>query len=244
MKTFLFCTSYLDEKSEYNNKQRLVRWIDFYTTRNTGFGSESLVLIDDSSLAIDIDGVSVYNTGDLPEHLINQVNLFRFDTHLGRPSQRDYRGWWRSFLYSLVIAEKYNFEKIIHVESDFFITSSRMTRFICEIKQGWTTFYSKFHSFPESGIQVICKDSFKDLKKCLIEIEKKGFVVNEVAEFYFPYTNVEKSFLGDRLGQFDVFDGWLETVQTPLFIDYIGQVLPSFSADEYEEFFTFEYKWA
>ena len=66
------------------------------------------------------------------------------------------------------------------------------------------------YNFPESCIQVICKDqfdSFRDFSSCgSHELSKKG-----LAEKIIPFTNVERRFVGDRYGEkFDKQVGGLD----------------------------------
>ncbi|WP_223151643.1 hypothetical protein [Chitinophaga varians] len=162
---------------------------------------------------------------------------------MGRPSQKNYQGWWRSFCYAIILAEKYGFEKIIHVESDFYITSSRMMSYMKDLESGWTTFYSRFHQFPESAIQVICMDAFPLFRALYNQMYLENYVIDKSAELYLPFTKVEETFIGDRLGQLDVFEAWMERLSGPVSLDYVGQVLPEFRPADFAPFFEFEHTW-
>lgn len=244
MKALLFCTCYMEKENVDNNKIRYDRWISYYQSQMTEYGVDMLVLIDDGSSVLDFDsGIGVFNVADLPETITNQVNVFTFKDHFGRPSHHDYRGWWRSFGFCLEIAKKYGFDKIIHIESDFFVVSNRLIEYIKHTEFGWVALYSPFNKFPESGIQIIHQDSFSSFGAFFEKVKSKLYHIERSAELCLPFSYVENKFLGDRFGQLDVMADWLNRVDMPAAIDYVGQVSPSFSTDDFEPYFTFERRW-
>jgi hypothetical protein len=244
MRSFIFCTSYINESSNSLNKRRYIRWVDYYLKKMEDFGAETLFLIDDGSSNTDIGrNVDVFNSNDLPDKLESKANLIHFENNLGRPTHNDYPGWWRSFYYSIEIARKYNFDKIIHIESDFFIVSERMIEYIKNITKGWIAFYCRVHGFPETAIQIISKDAYSSLEESYRSAAERKFKMDQIAELYFPFTRIEKKFHGDRLGQAEILERWLKFIEPPFKVDYIGQVNPEFKAYDFESFFEFEYKW-
>jgi len=245
MKSCIFCTCFINGRHPTNNPERYKRWIDFYTSKMEALGAEYLFLIDDGSPEASLIGkdIAILDQENLPIILDNKINLVRFKNNLGRPAQRDYRGWWRSFSYSYILANTYGFEKIIHIESDFFLVSQKIVKYIKEISGGWTAFYSPFFLFPESGIQIIVKDAYNELYKVYEDIRNKNYEMNKSAEFYLPFTNIEKKYFGDRFGELDVFAKHVNLHEEVTKVDWIGQVLPHFKTDDFEPFFEFEYKW-
>lgn len=244
MKTFIFCTSYINNNDINNNNTRINKWINYYDTLKKSFNAEHLMLIDDASPVIDLNmDVEVYDTEDLPETISSPINIFRFKNNLGRPTWKDYQGWWRSFTFSLEIAKKYEYDKIIHIESDFYIVSEMMIEYIKNFNHGWGTFFSNYHNFPETAIQIICKDSFLEFEKIALKIKENKYKTDNYvpAELFLPFSSVEKQFHGDRLGQPEVFDAWLRNVNNRK-IDYIGQVHPYHKSDFYSSFFDFDVK--
>jgi hypothetical protein len=210
----------------------------------TFFKAEFLFLIDDGSEDVNIGlTTGILDPDDLPETLENRINFVRFEDNLGRPTHIDYQGWWRSFLFPIIIAQKYGFDKMIHIESDFYVVSQDLMEYIGNAFEGWTAFYSKFHMFPETGIQVICKDAFGEFIQFRRGAIDRDFKVRKSAEYHLPFTKIEKRFQGDRLGQLDVIAGWLNIVDTPCRLDYVGQVLPRHRSVDFEPFFDFEFKW-
>lgn len=244
MKTMLFCTSYVDDRDFYNNSKRIERWIDYYKSKMDDLGVDALFLIDDGSPLINtIKNAHLYEVDNLPTKIDTSVNIMHFKDNLGRPKWDEYVGWWRSFLFSLNIAEKFGYEKIIHIESDFYVVNDRIMEYFREVKQGWTSLYSPFHGFPETAIQIICKDQFLKFKRLSDEVTSNGFLSPDLvsAELYIPFTKVEKSFTGDRIGQPEVFDHWMKHYKKGQNLDYLGQIHSSQRVGHYRIFFDITY---
>ncbi len=234
MKSIIFCTSFIDD----NNYDRYVKWINYYSSKLDLFYSSNLFLIDDGSSKLNFGNkVEILKSNNLPVTLDSNINLFHFADHLGRPSRRDYKGWWRSFTFSLKLAEKYNVDKIIHIESDFYIISQRMIEYMVNVSEGWTVFYSNFYNFPETAIQIICKDSFEKFNKIYKQAVDSNYRFRRIAERVLPFSKIEKGFLGDRLGEIKVMQEWLRKTKLPLEIDYIGQIDGKDDPDVYKRFF-------
>lgn len=176
MKTMLFCTSYAPTEEAWNDRQQ--RWIDHHKPMDLG----DLWLFDDGSLTY----------RENPD-----VNFYRFEDNLGRQSHLEYPGWWRSFKEAYWVAEKLKYDKIIHVESDTFILTRRLRDYLASLTEGWTVLYSNMYSFPETQIQVICKDQFPAFKK--VAETPYGDLKGKHAEHVLPFTNVViGGFNGDR----------------------------------------------
>lgn len=217
MKTLLFCTSFTD-----NDPQRYQDWINYYFPKMNGLGAEQIFLIDDGSKITDLDPkLKVIKAEEpLPDILEGNLNMVHFCENLGRTALLTYPGWWRSFTFSVKIAQKYSFDKIIHIESDFYVVSPRLTTYLKELKSGWTALWSETYRFPETAIQVICQDRFADLEK----FYKKGtefYMKNKIfAEKKLPFTKIEKGFLGGRYGE----KRELLPDNIPPNADYVGQI--------------------
>lgn len=222
MRSFIFCTSYINGDPFYHSQKRYNRWIRYYLPLMEQLKAEQLFLIDDGG-----NGSSDFNviTGQLPPAITDIVNIYRFEKTLGRRSDIDFPGWWRSFLFSIEIASTYGYDKIIHIESDFFILSEKLKTYIRELNSGWTSLHSAHYEFPETAIQVICKDAFQAVAAFKKERVNSSYQMDNYAELLLPFTTINTSFVGDRLGEKDVIDAWLEKSPELLSrLDYIGQV--------------------
>lgn len=144
----LFCTSY------FNDIKRYLDWAYYYNKYRTNLGVNDIYMIDDASPQNAIT--------EIEEKLsyIPNFNIYSFSSHLGRPGPIQLEGWLRSFLYSYVIATENNYDRIIHIESDTYIFNFEKIK---NITSGWHL--PNFQvGFPETSIQVICKDKFNELK--------------------------------------------------------------------------------
>ena len=126
--------------------------------------------------------------------------IIHFDNNLGRQSGADYPGWWRSFLHSVQVANELGVDKIIHIESDAYIMTPRLVKFINEIESGWNVLWSPRYRFPETALQVICRDQFAIFEK--FKNDTPGLKFPDIAERLLPFTAVHKQFKGDRYSDF------------------------------------------
>jgi hypothetical protein len=215
-KTLLFCTSYFSAHQQWLS--RYERWLKHHQA--ISWQVDAVAVIDDGSpilphseLVEPIDTVSLGHVS-LPSR-----SLVRFKNNLGRQSTLQYPGWWRSFHLALDLCEIYGFTKIVHVESDSYLLSTKILKFIEETDTGWTLFWSEHFRLPESAIQIICQDAFHEFSK----IREKGphGLANQLAEQFLPYTRVVKNFTGDRYSDFGA--------AIPSNADYAVQVTPEMS---------------
>lgn len=223
MKSLIFCTSYVRDHDEWENRYQ--KWIDYYV--DLPFAKDkTLFLIDDGS---DEENLSKFNgnrydeggeINPLPPVLPPQANLYHFKERKGINPEENVPGlygstvgWYRSFFFSAIIAKKNNYDKIIHIESDAYLITQKICDYIDNLETGWNTLYCPMYHFPETSIQIICKDQFP----ALLELEAMpldSFRMMQ-AEETLPITNVEKGFVGDRYGE-------RTTMQLPK-VDYYNQ---------------------
>ena len=187
-RSFLFCTAYFNDSARY----RL--WIDYYRDRMHKLEVSHLILIDDGSA--DIPGwadLTIVDAADpLPRKLPPGIYLFTFKTHLGRQSISDYPGWWRSFLYSWKIADRYGFDRIIHIESDCFALSENMFRYIRDTQSGWAAPWCRAFGFAETCFQIICSDALAELGKLYKQGSDFYLQPARYAELTLPFTRSEE----------------------------------------------------
>jgi len=223
MKSLIFCTSYVKDLGEWKNRYQ--KWIDYYI--DLPFSKDkALFLIDDGS---DEENLSEFNgnryneggeINPLPPVLPPQVNLYHFKKRKGIFPEDNAPGlygstlgWYRSFLFSSIIAKKNDYDKIIHIESDAYLLTQKVCDYIDSLDSGWNTLYCPMYHFPETSIQIICKDQFPSMLK-LEAMPLDSFRLSQ-AEETLPITHVEKGFVGDRYGE-------RTTMQLPK-IDYYNQ---------------------
>jgi len=184
-----------------NNIFRYQKYLDYYKSCYFKFGASNLLFLDDGSERkyLELLKIPIFLSEELPESL-HDISIITFLTHLGRPTAYDLKGWWRSFLMSPYIAERYDFDKLVIIESDAYILSDRLVKYIKEISEGWVVLWCPRHRFPEPSIQVIIKDSFAEMKKVVSTCVK-----DKIAEHVLPFTLIEKGFKGDRYGEYQDF---------------------------------------
>jgi hypothetical protein len=212
MKTLLFCTSYVTSDNEW--QQRYRRWLAHHG--GIPLRHDAIFLIDDASPYRPGDSVTILDDR-LPDSLEPRgVYLYRFREHLGRHTTTDFPGWLRSFLWAFKVAARFGFEKVVHVESDAYVLSGRLSSYLDGIGSGWTALWCPRWSFPESAVQVVCADRFDSISWARARKEQ---LRGRAPEMMLPFTHVERSFIGDRYGEY--FDS------IPGHADYAAQVDPA-----------------
>jgi len=199
MKSFVFCTAWANSENRWHNLYG--RWINYLENSNLDY--DQILMIDDGSPFLPTwNGVAIINEGNLPEQLPpEKAVIYHFNNNLGH-FYTESPGWYRSFMFAAEYAEKYKFDRIFHIENDAFLISERIHNYVNGITEGWNTFWCPRHNFAENNIQIIAGSSiqtFIDWKNEKVPYDKyKG----TPAEFWTPYTNINKEFYGDRWGEF------------------------------------------
>jgi tetratricopeptide (TPR) repeat protein len=191
MKTLLFCTSYIAGQASW--EQRYTRWLSHH--RQSGLGQDAIVIIDDGSPFLPA-GIPIVQAANLGRTPLSRETIVHFSQRLGRTRTMDFPGWWRSMFAALGLARLYGFERLIHVESDSFVLSERLARFLSERESGWTALWLPEFASPESAVQVLCADSYH-LLESLVARGPYDFR-DQPAEITLGFTHIEKSFIGNR----------------------------------------------
>jgi hypothetical protein len=206
MKTLMYSTSFSKSLETWDNHYG--RWINHLENSNLEY--DQILLIDDGSPVLPKwDGVNII-TGPLPEQQPKSHGvIYHFEDNLGhnpplKPNDPpiDSPGWFRSYMFAAEYAEKYEFDKIILIESDAFLISERIQEYVNALEQEWTTFWCPRHNFAENNIQIIAGTSVRDFVNWKNSIESYDEYKGQFPEFFTPYTNVVKDFKGDRWGEF------------------------------------------
>ena len=196
MKTLLFCTSYADTPHRWQSRYR--KWLDYVS--RSAIARDQVLLVDDGSASLpEWRGLAILR--ELPDKApADKTVLFHFADNLGRPALLNYPGWFRSFALAAEYARKFGFDKIVHIESDSYVYSDRLVRFINGLSSGWTTFWCPSQGFPETCIQVVCADRLEDYL-ALSHVSYAAELANRAIETLLPFTDVRKDFIGDRYGE-------------------------------------------
>jgi hypothetical protein len=237
MKSLLFCTSYIRDAEAW--KQRYQRWLDYYA--NGPIDADFRIMIDDGSPYLPPPDVIQTVHHAAPLALAGGGSaLVHFDDNLGRQSISAYPGWWRSFLHSLALARELGADKIIHIESDAYILSPRLADYINGVAAGWHVMWTERCQFPETAIQVICRDQFDALER--FKARQPDLNYGEIAEKILPFTTVARQFKGDRYSEmrknrgifrsrkFDripLFQTSFFTTPIPADADFVTQAIPT-----------------
>jgi hypothetical protein len=199
MNTLLFCTSFSDSLDVWNKRYR--RWVNYYNSSKLNF-DQCLIVDDASSCLPDWSDVKTITKLQNHEQALTDKNvLVTFNSHLGRPSTWNYPGWYRSYGFAAKYAVKFNFKKVIHVESDAFLLSDKIFKYINELDRGWTSFWSERYNFPETAIQVICEDQLNSFFWFSTQNYNQTHI-NKPIEKITPFTNINRDFKGDRYSEF------------------------------------------
>lgn len=212
--TLVFCTSYVASQDEW--VVRYERWLNHHAA--LPFERALFCMIDDASpFRPGRDRVRIIEAGQPLPAPAHGPLMIRFANRLGRTAVNDYPGWWRSFLFSVLVARHYRCQRIVHIESDAYVLTRRMVDFINSRRTGWTAFWCPRWNFPETGIQVVCEDRF-DAMRGMWDAGWARFA-GQYAERLLPFTEVVKDPHGNRYGEF--------RTKIPGFADFAMQVTPA-----------------
>ena len=204
MKTAIVTTCHLDNEDYYLKTKK---FIDYYETFCKDLRSDTIFLIDNAS--------SKENRDKMIENYYF-IQIVEFKDFLGRESHLSYPYLWRAVYHLKELLNDY--DKIIYMDNDFYITSSKLANFINNLETGWTTLWCPKHQFPETGIHILMKDckEYQDFVKSGDFMEHNG----RTMETALPVTKVEKSFKGDRWSEYqsatEIPNGSDFSAQTPL----------------------------
>jgi hypothetical protein len=185
--------------------------------RGSEIQHDHVLLVDDASTVLP-EWLDIHVTNRLRDDLARGgVTLYRFDRRLGRQGRNVYPGWYRSFCLAARFAEFHRFDKVVHIESDGFIITSRMQRYINGVTDDWIAPSIQSHAMPESAIQIMAGSGLQSY----LQFARKPYsdIVGAAAENILPFTRIEKDFIGSRYG---------ETLHhVPREADFVTQTNPS-----------------
>jgi hypothetical protein len=212
MATLVFCTAFADSPDSWTF--RYGKWLQ--AVRQSPLEHAQVLVVDDGS-PVDppFAGLQRYAADDLPDArpAADAVHV-RFAERLGRAGMFDYPGWWRSFAFAAAYARRYDFDKVVHLESDTFILSRRLSTHVNALSSGWTVFWCPRWGFPETCLQVVGADQLESY--WAVSRRPYSELVGHPVEKLLPFTALESGFKGDRYGEY--------RTELPTDADYASQV--------------------
>lgn len=157
MGTLIFCTSFIPSATKWSADY--APWLAGVAM--SGLDADATILVDDGSAYAPND-IVVVSADTIGQEDLPTPAIVRFATHSADPENL---GWWRSFFFSLTIAEAYGLTKIVHLESDVALLSEALITHINQVSSGWVGFELP-HLLPSRPkLEVICKNRFEDLRR-------------------------------------------------------------------------------
>jgi len=203
MRTLIFCTAFVgpDQGGLGFWAARYRRWLDAIVS--SGLSFEQILLVDDGSPVLPDwpDVVLVEEGGEIPRDA--PIVLYHFRDNLGRPGMTDYPGWYRSFSFGVSYGKRAQFQKVVHIESDAYLVSSKAVNYFNSVSDGWTAMWTPSHGMPESGLQIICSEHI-ELADKFFQVgygDRRGIPIERLI----PVSKVEKSLFGDRHREFQTY---------------------------------------
>jgi hypothetical protein len=208
-------------------------WLNYYVPRKEKLGVTHIALIDDCSekgwinrlssetnlrfRIIEVDDMSPDQELPLPAGPLgtDEILFIRFKENLGRRIPAIVPGWWRSYSFASVLGIVYQFERLIHIESDAYIFTKPIFDYFRNAVKGWHIFWSEWKQYPESSLQIINEAYFANMNLWwrngtggrAFWHQHNLTDQNYVPEFIIPQrcTHIVKVFKGDKYGR-DFFD--------------------------------------
>jgi hypothetical protein len=213
--TLVFCTSYIAGQGEW--VARYESWLDHRAA--LPFDRTLFCMIDDASPYLPDQGkVQTIESGQPVPTPLARPLMVRFQNGLGCSADDHYPGWWRSFLFSVLVAGNYRCRKIVHTDSNAYVLTLRIVEFINRRDSGWTSFWCPRWNYPETGIQVVCEDQ----SGAMHDLWDAGWeqFTGQYAERGLPFTDVVRDPSSNRYGE-------LRT-KIPGFADFAMQASPRY----------------
>lgn len=165
-----------------------------------------------------VQGIAVFNNGidNLPKESTfrihsrawpcylnsGSIHVFPHAPYMPRISSWNCMNWRRSFLSAIEAAIRYRFERLIHVDWDFFILSQRMAETIAGTYSGIVGFWCERHTMPENGCMIITDKYFGEFRRFMYSAPNDPSSKDELFEMLTPWTELKKEMIGDKYGEF------------------------------------------
>lgn len=200
MKTLVFCTSYHTSAKGWDDRQGI--WIKALQRSSLHF--DQLLIVDDASPVLpNWPNLQTITEKQQPHLEAIQsdapIILYTHTERLGRASVFEFPGWYRSFAFGVLYGAAHGFEKIIHLESDAFLISDRIQSHFNVFTTGWFACWCEAYHFPEIAIQAAAGDEIANMVAFVREPYAQ--MEGQIHEFVFPFTHIERHFVGNRYGE-------------------------------------------
>ena len=197
--TLVFCTSYAASSILWHARYRT--WIDAI---KQGINPDQILIVDDGSPVLPgwsdtrlSSGGRMADARTLGRH--GGVMLHHFTERLGRRAVLDFPGWFRSFAFAVEYAIAHGFDRIMHIESDAYLISTKAVSFFRAFDNGWAALWSAQYDMPESALQVAAGEGIAAMAD--FAARDYATLAGHSHERALPLTSINRSLDGDRLGE-------------------------------------------
>ena len=185
---------YLD-KAQY--RERVDLWLKYWLAR---IPAEWDVILFDN-------GSNVRRGQEFVAKYAGRVQLVRMPIEYKRPhgTSNDYLFSWRA-VYAIgpLFFDLAEYDRVLHVESDFFPISERFWSWIKGIEEGWATVHVARGDWPESGFQIVTRDC-KAYRDFIASGNWREHNNTDAMERILPFTLVSREFVGDRYSERGIY---------------------------------------
>lgn len=184
----LFSLCWLGDQERVN---RYEKWLNYHLAIKNELGFDHIFLVDNASPPDNIE--------KLQNAYKNDVTVYSFIDHLPRFGGLAYPYCWRGMDWAKKAIRGFTAKKMIFLDSDFYVLTPKLAKYIKELDTGWTAMWCPKYEFPEAALHVLCEDSFPLLVD--FPIPSYTHYNGQHMEKLLPFTHIEKDFVGDRYGE-------------------------------------------
>ena len=196
MKTCLFSLAYFDGEDDRgsNRLERNIKYVKYYAKLKEELGFDEIVLFDNAS---NEENIKKFIEAVKDEPI--QVVLCGSREHLARKGGYDYPYCWRGLHFMRDLIVKFQYKKIITIDSDGFVLSKKLSKYVKDASSGWEAFWCQKYNFPEAAFHILNADAMGYFMgyTCTPWERLNG----QVMELALPFTKVNKEFVCDRFGE-------------------------------------------
>lgn len=196
MKQVLVTTCYLEGVDEFGSGrlERNILYLQYYRKL---FGPEMPIWFLDS--ASSEEKLTALQAIDLNTH----IHVFDEDIPRRGIGPYDYPHCWQGlwFLKDMIYMFP-QLEKIIFIDSDCFIVSERLKKYVLDLNSGWVGFVEQLYSFHTSEFFVLNRDTFPRCQKYMNEPFENKY--GKLMEMDIPFTRICREFNYGRFGERDL----------------------------------------